>query len=240
MGTKKDQDGNCAICGIFGKLSFEHVPPKSAFNNKPIYIQNHDNLTNENSHLFGKKMKSNKGFGAYTLCGSCNSLTGDWYARDFASFAQQGMTIISSMDPQPFIVGEYKLKPLNVIKQILTMFMSADKSGYLQSLADLKAFILNKDNNLFPEPFKIFLYSNLSAQKRMMGYSVVYTEYGIQKWSEINFQPFGYLLAEDSISAHEDMLDITSFGQYRYDEEVKIKMTTRYLNVTSPFIGQYD
>jgi hypothetical protein len=74
-----------------------------------------------------------------------------------------------------------------------------------------------------------------------MGYSVVYTElYGIQKWSEINFQPFGYLLAEDSMSAHRDMLDITSFGQYKYDEEVKIKMTTRYLNVTSPFIGKYD
>jgi hypothetical protein len=241
MTTNKTQEGKCALCGNFGKLSFEHVPPRSAFNNKPIFIQNHDNLVNENSYLFGKKMKSNKGLGAYTLCQSCNNLTGDWYARDFVSFAQQGMAIISTMEPQPFIVGQYKFKPLNVIKQILTMFMSADKSGYLQSISDLTDFILNKESNLFPNTFKVFLYSNISVQKRMMGYSVVYDPVqGVQKWSEINFKPFGYLLSENSSSAHEDMLDITPFGQFRYDEEITMKMTTRYLNVTSPFIGVYD
>ena len=30
------QEGTCHICGTYGKLSYEHVPPQAAFNDKPI------------------------------------------------------------------------------------------------------------------------------------------------------------------------------------------------------------
>lgn len=231
--------GKCAVCGNIGSLTFEHVPPQSAFNDKPIFIQTHDHLVNEKSFVFGKRMKSNKGLGGYTLCKSCNNLTGDWYARDFASFAQQGMNIISKLQPQPFISGQYQIKPLNVIKQIFTMFLSADKSGHLQSVNGLRDFILNKESKENPKSLKIYLYSNQSPHKRMFGYSIVYAEGQIQKWSEINFQPFGYLLAEDSEPAHRDMVDITSFCDYPFAEEVKLDLRTRYLPIKSPFIGTY-
>lgn len=32
----KMPDGVCNICGNYGKLSFEHVPPKGAFNDRPV------------------------------------------------------------------------------------------------------------------------------------------------------------------------------------------------------------
>ncbi|MBD2705439.1 hypothetical protein IC229_32815 [Spirosoma sp. BT702] len=238
---KKMTEGNCAICGRFGKLSFEHVPPQSAFNDRPIFVQNHTHLTDENSPLHGKKAKSNKGFGGYTLCISCNNLTGDWYARDFGTFAHQGMAIISNIqEPQYYITGEYFIKPLNVIKQIMTMFMSADKSGILQSQSDLVRLLLDRESNLWPERYKIFLYSNLSSVKRLWGYSVVFDEeLGMQKWSEINFRPFGYLLADESIAAHEDMLDITYFSRYEYNQDATLILRTPYLPVSSPELGRY-
>jgi hypothetical protein len=238
--TANSQEGKCLLCGKNGKLSFEHVPPRAAFNDKPIYIQTSDHLVNEDSHFFGKRMKSNKGFGSYTLCESCNTLTGDWYARDFVEFVHQGMEIISKMQPQPFITGIYHIKPLNVLKQILTMFLSADKGGYLQSLSELTSFILNRHSMKLPSALKVFLYSNLSPTKRMMGYSISYhPSLGVQKWSEINFKPFGYLLAEDSNPAHQDMLDISNFSSYEYDEQVTLELRTRYLKILSPFIGIY-
>lgn len=118
MNKKKIIEGNCALCGEFKKLSFEHVPPAAAFNNLPIFIQGHEHLADENSYLYGKKMKSNKGFGGYTLCEVCNNNTGSWYARDFVEFALQGMEIIKNTESQYKIKGTYTIKPLNVIKQI--------------------------------------------------------------------------------------------------------------------------
>jgi hypothetical protein len=240
MSNGKRPYGKCALCGKQDVLTFEHVPPRSAFNGKPTFVQGHDHLIDEKSPVYGKRMKSNKGFGAYTLCMSCNNLTGDWYARDFCSFAHQGMIIISNLTPQPYISGDYKIKPLNVIKQILTMFMSADKSGHLQSCVELTNFLLNREHNSFPKNLKIFLYSTVSPFHRLFGYAIVYHEVlGIQRWSEINFHPFGYVLAEDSAAPHNDMLDITPFTEFEYDKEVKIRMTTRYLVVQSPFLGIY-
>jgi hypothetical protein len=240
MTKKKKIQGNCALCGEFKKLSFEHVPPAAAFNDKPIFIQGHEHLMNEKSYLFGKKMKSNKGFGGYTLCEPCNNNTGDWYARDFAEFAHQGMEIIKKTKPQYIIQGLYTIKPLNVIKQILTMFMSADKSGHLRSQKDLVEFLMNKESVGMPEKYSVFLYSNLSQKKRMMGYSIVYNpKLGIQKWSEINFHPFGYLLAEESKAAHEHMCDISNFGNIEYDKVLSMIISTAYLNVESEWIGTY-
>jgi hypothetical protein len=37
MGRKKAKTGRCWLCGIEGKLSFEHVPPKKVFNCQRIF-----------------------------------------------------------------------------------------------------------------------------------------------------------------------------------------------------------
>ena len=120
------------------------------------------------------------------------------------------------------------------------MFMSIEKTEILRSRKDLVNFILEKEKIGLPDKYKLFLYSTLSPKKRMFGYSYVYDEkLGMQKWAEINFQPFGYLLAEDSGPAHEHMCEISNFGDFKYNEVVNIQITTVYLNVDSPIIGRY-
>ena len=152
------------------------------------------------------------------------------------------MSIIKAHDIIPYgIKGTYRIKPLNVIKQILTMFMSADKSSHLRSQQDLVNFILDKEQTGLPNRYKIFLYSTLSTTKRLIGYSISFDmkTQKPQKWSEINFQPFGYLLAEESDSAHEDMVDISQFGEARYDQVFTVDITTPYVRVESLWIGTY-
>ncbi len=34
--SRKRLEGNCHICGRFGPLSYEHVPPRAAFNEHPV------------------------------------------------------------------------------------------------------------------------------------------------------------------------------------------------------------
>jgi hypothetical protein len=133
MSKGRSVEGKCLICGAYGALTFEHIPPESAYNDKPIFIQDSDHLTNKNSYVFGKRMLNNKGFGSYTLCKPCNNSTGGWYGEAYCSFSRQGMKILHSKEHIGSVMGDYFIKPLNVFKQILTMFMSADKSGHLQS-----------------------------------------------------------------------------------------------------------
>jgi len=68
MGNPKTKDkgdlhlGNCALCAKRAKLSFEHIPPQCAFNNKPIYVQTHEHLVEESGYLFGKKKEKSAWF----------------------------------------------------------------------------------------------------------------------------------------------------------------------------------
>ena len=74
MGRKKSKTGQCWLCGIVGKLSFEHVPPESAFNDQRIFSDSVANiLKNRNIRI------SQRGARDYTLCERCNNSTGSWY-----------------------------------------------------------------------------------------------------------------------------------------------------------------
>ena len=242
--NKKNREGRCSLCGSIGKLTFEHVPPKTAFNDNPIYFQDYDRMFNERSFLYGKKIRLNQGFGSYTLCPSCNNNTGNWYAKDFAEFARFGMRDIhvsKLLGLNKFVTGRHHIAPLNILKQILTMFMSADKSGCLLNDKELTRFILDKDSQDFPKKYNVYVYSTLSSIKRLMGYSIVYDpNLGICKWSEINFQPYGYVLTEDSNPPDSDMYSIRYFSNFKYDYKIDILMKTPFLNVNNPMIGVYN
>lgn len=235
----KSKEGICAICGEHKKLSFEHVPPRSAFNDKPIHLLDSEQMFQEN-YKYTHESLSQKGLGQYTLCEACNNNTGSWYGDSFKDFAQQGMTILQKDNSSVLVQGIYLFKPLNVFKQIITMFLSADKVGYLRTEYKLGNFVLNKQANEFPNGLKIYIYSNASPFKRFFGHTVVYDpKLGVQKWAEINFQPFGYFLTEHSVPPNPYMVDITSWHLHLFDALAKVNMSTAYLKITSPVIGQY-
>ncbi|WP_462265120.1 hypothetical protein [Mucilaginibacter sp.] len=234
------KQGHCQICGLYGELTFEHVPPRGAFNDRPIFIQVSDHLIETSGPLFGKRSQSHRGQGVYSLCKSCSNNTGAWYGKDYCDFARQGMPLLKAQIQQGYVKGQYRLKPLNVFKQIISMFLSADKIGYIRSHQEMVEFMLNKYSTEFPSKFKVYIYSNHSPNKRVMGYSVGYDEaLGIVKWSEINFQPFGYLLTEESPPAHPQMVDITKFSCIPYDTVCDVTLATIYLPVNSMWIGSY-
>lgn len=242
MANKKEVIGSCHLCGLNKKLTFEHVPPKVAFNSKPIFVQKYAHLLDRLSHVYGKKMKSNRGFGAYTLCKDCNNKTGSWYANDFGEFAFQGMeTLKYERETLEMVEFDFQLKPLNVVKQILTMFLSADITKSVLSIPKMQSFILNKNSKEFPEEIKILMYCNCSPIKKMLGYSVGMfpSFHGICSLSEINFEPFGYILAIGDVKTKIPYCNITSFLRFEYDEKVRMRMVLPYLKVREPIIGLY-
>ncbi len=68
--------GTCHLCGSYGELSFEHLPPKKAFNNCSVKHYNYFMGITQGNY---NNQISQKGLGGYTLCKSCNGNTGSWY-----------------------------------------------------------------------------------------------------------------------------------------------------------------
>ena len=104
--------GTCKLCGDPEQLTYEHVPPKAAFNNsKNFYQATLDELIKIESvdldlakfskfplHSFTKKQG---GIGYFSLCGKCNNDTGSWYGKDFVIWAEQAMYILLKTNGRP-------------------------------------------------------------------------------------------------------------------------------------------
>ena len=152
------KEGICRICGNYGKLTFEHVPPQSAFNSNPVFFPKSVHLHDKKSYLYGKKIRSNQGAGGYYLCKSCNNLTGSYYGDSYKKFAYIGMMALTyRIWASKIITFEYAIKPLNILKQILAMFMAIDTSEQLLNLEGLANFILDKDSKDLPGYFGVMV-----------------------------------------------------------------------------------
>lgn len=237
----KKRIGNCNLCGELKELTFEHIPPKAAFNDKPIFIQKHEHLFDQKSYVYGKSIRSNNGAGSYCFCVSCNSNTGTWYARDFSNFVGQAKDHFANVDTISrlnFI--EFDFSPLNVLKQILTMFIGIDHSKFLSNDKLLTSFILEKDNKELPDKYQIYIYNTISDKKRMYGIQWNSLNGRFNTHSEITFNPFGYFLAVDSEPPIEGMTNITNFKNYDFKEKKGFIIPLIFLKTDKIMLGEYE
>jgi len=151
MTRRQKEIGRCCICGVEGKLSFEHVPPRSAFNKHPILEFDVKKLIgNWEAEIKGKIQQL--GAGSYTLCEKCNTTTGAWYGPAYAEWAHQAFRLLSLTRGAPTLCYQFRIFPLRVLKQIICIFFSANGPGFGEVHPDLVKFVLNReDRDLKPE-----------------------------------------------------------------------------------------
>jgi hypothetical protein len=77
------------------RLSFEHVPPRAAFNNERTTVFDLDDWfqRGERGELTGGRI-AQRGAGDFTLCPDCNNKTGSWYGNELARAARSGVRIL--------------------------------------------------------------------------------------------------------------------------------------------------
>jgi len=113
----KMKNGICHICLEVKKLSYEHFPPKTCFNNEKVII--------------GDKI-SQKGVGDYTLCEQCNNNTGAWYVPEYEKLIKAIAYVLckdkNKFDSDSSISGlSLKVKDINPLlctKQMLVIMCS--------------------------------------------------------------------------------------------------------------------
>jgi hypothetical protein len=242
MGAPVAKVGTCCLCGTWGDLSFEHIPPRAAFNDHRVFEANVKKLIGtewwdgSNSGVEGKWAQ--RGAGKETLCNRCNSNTGAWYGSAYVPWAQRGMQLLTASRGEISLAYPYSIYPLRVIKQIAVMFFSACGPSLRTKFRQLERFVLHREEQHWPSKLRVLLYMVhpiRSAGSRQSGMSGVLS-FDVRRqhlFSEIAFPPFGYILSEDDVPIDTRLLDVTHFAKYKYKHKSTLHLKIPVLPVVS-------
>ena len=244
--AKKDRPhGKCSICGTECRLTFEHVPPEAAFNDARVREADPRKILGAGSLeaiMTPQGLVKQRGAGRFTLCASCNSLTGAWYGTDYVHWAVQGMRHLLAAPHDIQLNRPFTIFPSRVFKQILAMFASACGPKMFAARPDLPRLVLNRDMKGCPEGLRMYVYyvEPKSTFVRQSGVSArLSLDHPTSTYSEIAFPPFGYLLAFASPPPDGRLVDITFFSQSSYDDARELSLSFPVLSVCSPFPGDF-
>lgn len=246
--------GKCHLCGKECKLTFEHLPPERANNNKEAHAIVGDTLMR---HIGGVKdpwdlsglryKKLQRGMGGYTLCSECNNNTGNWYAKDYINFVNTiGYVLNNKIDLEKTEAIHLELKdmyPLRIIKQILCMFASTMHPEFLDANPDLREFIMNKESKNFnAKKYRISMYILKEPRNGWSGLNVMM--YGNGKMKTVAYMdlyPVGYILEVDPTEdKFQYVLDITSMAtDFSYDFKGVLGITLNILERNTFWAGDF-
>lgn len=242
--ARKPVFGTCHICGANTKLSFEHVPPESAFNDRAVRtpdakqvfgLQNLDDLNKLRAR------QSQRGIGDYTLCESCNSRTGHWYGTHYAAWAYQAAGYVVRSPTQLTLAYPFHILPLRVIKQIICMFFSVSPPEFAQAHPDLVRFVLNPREKYLSPRVRLFAAYTASDRSRYAGIvgMMSLSDHRTRIYSEISFPPFSYILDLNRQAPDQEMLDISFFSRYGYDDYQALHLPMPVLSIYTPIPGDF-
>ena len=254
--SKKSVFGICSICGKYTKLSFEHVPPKSTFNDtcvkaiplkEVLNAENPDRKPWEISDLKGKTLQ--KGSGGYYLCQDCNSYFGSWYVDHYKKFVHSICSVANEMKKQNAKSVEHLqlegIKPLAVYKQIIAMFCDINEGTFGDN--KIRDYLLNKEDNcLNTDKYKVYMYipdGNVSKQIGLNAIIPICNPNEMFLVSEIVSFPVGFLLCIDKpkhITVGEGYLeDLSPFANTPYDDYSNIDISLNVLDVNTMNVMDY-
>lgn len=235
--------GKCALCGEECNLTFEHIPPQSAFNKhrvRPVLVsdilKDEDRLSWDVEGLHYQDMQ--KGFGYYSLCQTCNNNTGTWYGDAYSDFVHASSEFVRHCPVNPSrkgIVKFMQVYPLRIIKQVVSMFCSINYSN--SSMDGLRSFVLDKNSRNFPkDEFKVcLLFIQKSQFIRPVPFSVAITDsFTSIRFSEISTYPLSWVLYFNPEKNTKYFgTDISNFSDYEYDQLGDIALPALLYEVNS-------
>lgn len=236
--------GYCSICGKYGELSFEHIPPKNALNNAVAKVYSGTELVKKVRGQEAKYSIQQKGMGKYSLCEECNNNTGTWYAPTYNLIAKA--TAWELKQHEPLIHGDifaFKTRSFHAlafVKQVIAMFCSTIPFEEVTRL-NFNNFLLKKEEtNVAKDLFdlRIFL-TNIETGSYMTGIcfpicldkkSNEITSYYV---AELGTYPFGFILNLDPSNPIEYGASLMPLLDAEYGVEYELEWKLQYLEKAS-------
>lgn len=249
--SRKSISGECKICGNNKKLTFEHVPPETTFNNKTVKmvtgdvlinaVSSNDRLPWESKELKGRILQ--RGRGGHYLCEECNSKTGSWYVPYYSEFIHGFHGVLQQIQEKSYdslYVKTKDIRPLAIFKQIMVMF--CDINHGCMGDDSLREFLLNKEAMEFNrKKYRIFAYIHDGELERLNGISCMFVSgIGSIIISEIATYPLGFALYIDLPENYKPQgVELTLFSNYDYEDKCDAEITIPKLECNIIFSGDY-
>ena len=232
--------GHCAICGKYGKLTFEHIPPKKAWNSTKANVYSLGEQLKRSEGKPSKHEIQQQGMGRYSLCKDCNNNTGSWYAQAYIDFVHiftyclLNSESLEHGDALKFTTP--KVQPLAFVKQIISFFCSAMPYEKVKELG-FDALLLDRESsNVGKDKFDLRMFiSSISTPPYSSGVAAcVYVdkkthENSVINVAEMSFYPFGFILNFDTDKTIPYGVSLMEFFNTKYEDDYKIDWIVPYL-----------
>lgn len=239
--------GKCVICEKEKELTREHVPPRCAFNKynfdmtDGFDLMTSDTLPWENTENI-KTTIIQGGLYYYAMCKDCNTKMGSLYTRAYKNFVSGLHSIFANNEIQTndyVEITKAKIKPLNIYKQIVSMFNTLNPDFFQGRNFNVGKFLLDKEDNNFCKDVHFYIFLSRNVHKvplQIQGY------FDGQKFvahflSEIVHYPLGIIMSVDKELDKEACID--SFLTFKYNEEIEADMNLFVRERNLPTIGDY-
>jgi hypothetical protein len=183
MFPPKGHVGRCRVCGKFGQMTEEHLPPRSALNKATF-----------KSASFGQWMKTvdlevipdgrqqQGGVRGHMLCFDCNNFTGGRWGNEYKKWAHgiagimaglpMGLAEIAEMPDCPGVgrVEFHDVYPGRFVRQALSMMMSISGSAeFGDRYPVIRDLVLGGDPASLPAGMKMFMVPCAGPRGRFHG-----------------------------------------------------------------------
>ena len=244
--------GTCRVCGWYGQLTFEHVPPRCAFNNSPARTYTLDLCMLLDRGELARWENVQRGSGYFALCDVCNNERGGkWYVPEFKEWAYLGADIVNDIreHPQRGDIEAVRLKvsrcnPVRFVKQVVLMLLAINTTEFAAGNEPLRQFVVERDSVGLPDHYRLFLgsYDEPLARHAGLYFAMHVDETGIVGFAatDILYPPFSYTLTIDEPITSERAGEITHLASLAYDAESNVELRLPYnapllpANVGSP------
>lgn len=242
----KKPRGICKICGKEDYLTYEHVPPKGAFNSGKSETIRGDAFT---SVISGDRLPwdteglrkdiSQNGWKMLTLCKRCNNFTGRKYVPEYLKWVYGIYNFLGTEKielDKKYPLKTSLFKPLNVLKEIIVMFCS--NTALAQNDKEVKDFLLDPENKNFPKSkYRVYMNMFAGGVAKNTGVIATFTTKGVFTSAQITYAPLDLtLLFDNREDTNYDIFgtDITDWADYDYNEEVELSIEMKVITSFLP------
>ena len=232
----RGRDGICRLCGRLETLTFEHVPPRRAYNAYPAVYQTLEQWETGEGETYQPE-----GRGDHVLCQRCNNETGGNYGGAFVDWARQGMERVHQLPGKRSLNYHGQIFPLRVLKQIAVIFFDTAIEGGHAKHADLARFVFDRSSTQLPPSYRFFVFWYGGGSLRQTG--IVGVAHlgggGLSVLAEFVHPPFGYVLALSEPMFERSPTEITDFAGFGYDEAITLNRRFPVLETHWMMPGDY-
>jgi hypothetical protein len=236
--------GVCHLCGERKPLTFEHVPPRRAYND---FLRFHFHTQEYIAHRYRggpapAVIPDARGAGAYTLCGGCNQRCSR-YAQHFIEWAIFWQTALDSDPAAESIAASQITRRSRVMKQIVAMLLSAcpPKTGEINP--GLRRFVWDAETKGLPAGIRVHAALTRDRDARQAGGAGrLNTQDGTGSvFNEIAFAPLILVMTlQDTPAPDARLVDITFFATAGYFDREPTQLMLRVLRLRDFHPGAYE